>query len=265
VRAFHCVRAGLRASADAARSDTLHAMSRALSSVVRVRCAAVASATGLLAIGAGCSPPAPQPQAPPQQAPVAPAALTTFWSGLVSNDPLKLEGALGLLLANPEIADAPFVASFSLFGAGPLGSSNFTWSFADGTTITLDPGVLKRLGAAIDAAVVAAEPDAARQMERRVELLDRLDKLTIGLWEASAAFEARRGGLLGENSGDRLARESALFDLRSYAVLLGRIGMEERGKLPAALVDQAALARRGEELKAWRKAMLSNAPGTGSP
>lgn len=265
MRAFHRDRAGMRASAGAARSDTLRAMSRERHSVVRMRCAAVASAVGLLVIGAGCRPPAPQPQAQPQQAPVSPSVLMAFWSGLVSNDPLKLEGALGLLLANPKIADAPFVASFSLFGTGPLGSSNSAWSFADGTTITLDPGALKRLGAAIDAAVVAAEPDAARQMERRVELLDRLDKLTIGLWETSAAFEAPRGGLLGENSGDRLARESALFDLRSYAVLLGRIVMEERGKLPAALVDQAELARRGEELKAWRKAMLSNAPGTGSP
>jgi hypothetical protein len=265
VRAFHRVGAGMRASADAARSDTLRRMSRERQSVVRVRCAAVASAVGLLAIGAGCRPPAPQPQAPPQQAPVPPSVLTAFWSGLVSNDPLKLEGALGLLLATPEISDAPFVASFSLFGAGPLGSSNFTWSFADGTTITLDPGMLKRLGAAIDAAVGLAEPDAARQTERRVELLDRLDRVAVGLWKTSAAFEAPRGGLLGENSDDRLARESALFDLRSYAVLLGRIVMEERGKLPAGLVDQAELARRGEELKAWRKAMLSNAPGMGSP
>jgi len=255
----------MRASADAARSDTLRGMSRERGCVVRVYSAAVASAAGLLAIGAGCSPPAPQPQPQPQQAPVAPAALTAFWSALVSTDPLQLEGALGLLLATPEIADAPFVASFSLFGTGPLGPSNFTWSFADGTTITLDPGMLKRLGAAIDAAVASAEPDAARQMERRIEILDRLDRVAVGLWKTSAAFEAPRGGLLGENSGDRLARESALFDLRSYAVLLGRIVMEERGKLPAALVDQAELARRGEELKAWRKAMLSNAPGTGSP
>ncbi len=191
--------------------------------------------------------------------------LTAFWSGLVSDDPLRLDGALELLLANPKIADAPFVASFSLFGTGPLGSSNSAWSFADGTTITLDPGMLKRLGAAIDAAVVAAEPNAARQMERRVELLECLDRVAVGLWKTSAAFEAPRGGLLGENSDDQLARESALFDLRSYAVLLGRIVMEERGKLPAGLVDQAELARRSEELKAWRKAMLSNAPGMGSP
>ena len=236
-------------------------MQRALHPTVQACCAAL----GLLSAVAGCGPAAPQPTQQQQAARVVPAALPAFWSGLVSNDPLKLEGALGLLLATPEISDAPFVASFSLFGTGPLGSSNFAWSFANGTTITLDPGVLKRLGAAIDAAVVAAEPDAARQVERRVELLDCLDELTIGLWETSAAFEAPRGGLLGENSDDRLVRESALFDLRSYAVLLGRIVMEERGKLPAGLVDQAELARRSEELKAWRKAMLSNAPGTGSP
>jgi hypothetical protein len=85
------------------------------------------------------------------------------------------------------------------------------------------------------------------------------------LWRASADLERPRGGFFGESTDEQLAREMALFDLRSHAVLLRAIALEQFEKMPAELVDEADLERRREVLREWRRIMLGNAPFSPAP
>jgi hypothetical protein len=220
-----------------------------------------ASCCGVGVAIAGCKPPVP----PPQGAVVAPATLSAFWTGFASTDRAKFDGALRLLLENPQIHDAPFAATWSMFGGGALGTSVGDWSFADGTRITLEPGGLKQLPAAIDAVVAAKEPDTSKQAALKLELIELVDGVGINLWAAGSAFATPSGGIFGESDLDRVARESALTDIRSYAILLRAVAHDQREKMPAGLVDPAELAKKKDALLRLRREFVSKAPLLGKP
>ena len=213
---------------------------------------------------AGCRPPQPPP---PQQAgtAVASATVSAFWTGFTSTDRAKYDDALRLLLENPQIHDAPFAATWSMFGGGALGTSVGDWSFADGTRITLEPGGLKQLPAAIDAVVAAKEPDTSKQAALKLELIELVDGVGINLWATGSAFATPSGGFFGESDLDRVARESALTDIRSYAILLRAVAHDQREKMPAGLVDPAELAKKKDALLRLRREFVSKAPLLGKP
>lgn len=222
---------------------------------------ALALAIACAAVLGGCKPP------PPQQAGTAVAAATVsaFWTGFTSTDRAKYDDALRLLLENPQIRDAPFAATWSMFGGGALGTSLGDWSFADGTRITLEPGALKQLPAAIDAVVAAKEPDTSKQAALKLELIELVDGVGINLWAAGSAFSTPRGGIFGESDLDRVARESALTDIRSYALLLRVVAHDQREKMPAGLVDPAELAKKKDAVLRLRREFVSKAPLLGKP
>ena len=220
-----------------------------------------ASCCGVGVAIAGCKPPVP----PPQGAVVAPATLSAFWTGFASTDRAKFDGALRLLLENPQIRSTPFAAQWSMFGSGALGSSSGEWCFADGTRITIEPGGLKQLPAAIDAVVAAKEPDTSKQAALKLELIELVDGVGMNLWAAGSAFTTPSGGIFGESDLDRVARESALTDIRSYAILLRAIAHDQREKMPAGLVDPAELAKKKDALLRLRREFVSKAPLLGKP
>jgi hypothetical protein len=220
-----------------------------------------ASCCGVGVAIAGCKPPVP----PPQGAVVAPATLSAFWTGFASTDRAKFDGALRLLLENPQIRSTPFAAQWSMFGSGALGSSSGEWCFADGTRITIEPGGLKQLPAAIDAVVAAKEPDTSKQAALKLELIELVDGVGINLWAAGSAFATPSGGIFGESDLDRVARESALTDIRSYAILLRAVAHDQREKMPAGLVDPAELAKKKDALLRLRREFVSKAPLLGKP
>ena len=232
---------------------------------------------GLVVAGAACRP-QNTPTPPLQAARVAPATLAQFWTGFTSTDPTKLEAALRLLLETPEIADASLVADWSAIDAAPDAAptaaptaapvkqaSLVIWSLADGTTIALDPANLRQLAASIDVIVAATEPDEARRAERRLELLGLVDRVGTNAWQASDAFAVPRGGLFGESEAARLHREHALFEIRSYSLLLRLLVQDSLEKAPPELVDETDLARRKEELRAMRRTMLGKTPNAATP
>jgi len=220
---------------------------------------------GLVVAGPACSP-KNTPPPPLQAARVAPATLAQFWTGFTSTDPTKLEAALRLLLETPEIADASLAADWSAPSAATVKLASLViWSLADGTTIALDPANLRQLAASIDVVVAATEPDEARRAERKLELLGLVDRIGTNAWEASDAFAVPRGGLFGESEAARLHRESALFEFRSYGLLLRLFVQDSLEKAPPELVDETDLARRKEELGAMRRTMLGNAPNAATP
>jgi len=220
-----------------------------------------ASCCGVGVAIAGCKPPVP----PPQGAVVAPATLSAFWTGFASTDRAKFDGALRLLLENPQIRSTPFAAQWSMFGSGALGSSSGEWCFADGTRITIEPGGLKQLPAAIDAVVAAKEPDTSKQAALKLELIELVDGVGMNLWAAGSAFTTPSGGIFGESDLDRVARESALTDIRSYAILLRAVAHDQREKMPAGLVDPAELAKKKDALLRLRREFVSKAPLLGKP
>lgn len=224
---------------------------------------------GVVVAGAACRP-QNTPPPPLQAARVAPATLAQFWTGFTSTDPTKLEAALRLLLETPEIADASLVADWSAIDAAPDAApvkqaSLVIWSLADGTTIALDPANLRQLAASIDVIVAATEPDEARRAERRLELLGLVDRVGTNAWQASDAFAVPRGGLFGESEAARLHREYALFEIRSYGLLLRLLVQDSLEKAPPELVDETDLARRKEELRAMRRTMLGKTPNAATP
>ena len=220
---------------------------------------------GLVVAGAACRP-QNTPTPPLQAARVAPATLAQFWTGFTSTDPTKLEAALRLLLETPEIADASLVADWSAPNAATVKQASLViWSLADGTTIALDPANLRQLAASIDVIVAATEPDEARRAERKLELLGLVDRVGTNAWQASDAFAVPRGGLFGESEAARLHREHALFEIRSYSLLLRLLVQDSLKKAPPELVDETDLARRKEELRAMRRTMLGKTPNAATP
>jgi hypothetical protein len=211
----------------------------------------------------GCRPATPPPA---QAVRIAPDTLAVFWTDFTAADQTKLAAALRLLLEHPEIADAPFVAGWSMLG-GPAASKGAlgAWSLADGTKVMLDPMAIGQLDASIDAVVAVTEADDAKRPERKLELLRLIDRIGERLWEASEAFATARGGLFGESDAARRSREFALFDLRSYGLLLRHAVQEHLEQSPPALVDRAELARRKEELRALRAILLGEAPNAATP
>ena len=221
-------------------------------------CAALASG--------GCKP-STQPAVATQPVRLQPFTIALFWSEFTSPDQAKVEAALRLLAAQPEIAEQPFAADWSSPG-GVLTQPRSVfgkWVLADGSMITLDPTSIKHVHASIDPVVAAIETDASRHAQRKVELTGLVDRIGIALWRASADLERPRGGFFGESTDEQLAREMALFELRSHAVLLRRIAIEQFEKMPAELVDEADLERRREVLREWRRIMLGNAPFSPAP
>jgi hypothetical protein len=196
---------------------------------------------------------------------VQPATTALFWSEFASPDPSKVEAALRLLAEQPEIADTPFPAKSPGRALLEPGGGGGNWVLADGTAIPLDPTSLKHVDLSIDPVVAAIEPDASRHAQRKLELVGLVDRIGIAMWRAGADLERPRGGLFGESADERLAREMALFDLRSHAVLLRRIALEQVEKMPPELVDESDLERRREVLREWRRIMLGNAPSPSAP
>ena len=212
----------------------------------------------------GCKPAAPSAPAT-QPARLQPVTVALFWSEFTSPDQTKVAAALRLLLENPQIRDAPFAATWSMFGGGALGTSVGDWSFADGTRITLEPGGLKQLPASIDAVVAAKEPDTSKQAALKLELIELVDGVGINLWATGSAFSTPSGGIFGESDLDRVARESALTDIRSYAILLRAVAHDQREKMPAGLIDPAELAKKKDALLRLRREFVSKAPLLGKP
>jgi hypothetical protein len=191
--------------------------------------------------------------------------VSAFWRGFTSTDRAKYDEALRLLLENPQIRDAPFAATWTMFGGGALGTSVGDWSFADGTRITLGLDALEQLPAAIDAVVAATEPDTSKQAALKLALIELVDGVGISLWAAGSEFATPRGGIFGESELDRVARESALADIRSYALLLQAFAQDQREKMPAGLVDPAELARKKDALLRLRREFASKASLLGKP
>ena len=222
---------------------------------------ALTLAIACAAVLAGCRP----PQRQQAGTPVASATVSAFWSGFTSTDRAKYDEALRLLLENPQIRDAPFAATWTMFGGGALGTSVGDWSFADGTRITLGLDALEQLPAAIDAVVAATEPDTSKQAALKLALIELVDGVGIGLWAAGSEFATPRGGIFGESELDRVVRESALVDIRSYALLLQAFAQDQREKMPAGLVDPAELARKKDALLRLRREFASKASLLGKP
>lgn len=218
------------------------------------------------AAGGGCKPPT-QPVAATQPVLLQPVTVALFWSEFTSPDRSKVEAALRLLAAQPEIADQPFAANWSSPGGGLLQPRSVfgMWVLADGTTITLDPTSLKHVHASIDPVVAAIEPDASLHAQRKIELAGLVDRIGIAMWRSGTDLERPRGGFFGESADERMAREYALQELRSHALLLRRIALEQAEKMPAELVDQADLERRREALREWRRILRGDAPSPPAP
>ncbi len=222
---------------------------------------ALTLAIACAAVLAGCRPPQQQQAGTA----VASATVSAFWRGFTSTDRAKYDEALRLLLENPQIRDAPFAATWTMFGGGALGTSVGDWSFADGTRITLGLDALEQLPAAIDAVVAATEPDTSKQAALKLALIELVDGVGISLWAAGSEFATPRGGIFGESELDRVARESALADIRSYALLLQAFAQDQREKMPAGLVDPAELARKKDALLRLRREFASKASLLGKP
>ena len=213
----------------------------------------------------GCKPAAPSAPAT-QPARLQPVTVALFWSEFTSPDQAKVAAALRLLAVQPEIADTPFPAKWSGGGLLQPGGGLGTWVLADGAAIPLDPTSLKHLDVSIDPVVAAIEPDASRHSERKRELAELVDRIGIAMWRAGADLERPGGGFFGESADERLARESALFALRSHALLLRHIVLGNHlEKMPSELVDQSDLERRREVLLEWRRIMLGTAPSPTAP